>query len=240
MKVPPLLSGSRWVAVLVAAVLVTVAAVVFFRGYLVLSVSGAAFTAALGLISTGVTAFFWYADRHDRLLNEARQERARQADTRPVLEFQQEVLDAGGGYSRREIWLLNHGPGSASELVISVDGLTGADLGSTAQSRAAWSATEIVERARHLGPYPRAGLAAGVTNRVLVYRDSEAPSTGGAQLPLGPNDLSGFVLVGLSANCKDADGRDIGPCTGYVSRVGGYYRSYSTVSGWIDSWGLQA
>ena len=236
----PLLSGSRWAAIVVAGFLIVAAAFVAFSGTVVLSVPGATFTAGLGLISTGLTAFFWYVDRKDRIQIDAQRTLARLADTRPYLEFQQEVLDGGEGHLRREVWLLNHGPGSANSLVITLDGLEAKALGSVAQSKAAWTLPAIEAQAAHRGPFRRAGLAPGASNRVLIYRDADVQSTGGTQLPLGPNDIAQFCIVRLNVNCRDADGRVIEPCTGYLERTGGYYTPRFNSMVWINGWGLSA
>lgn len=238
MKATPLLAGRRWIAVLVAVALLSLAGYVAFSGAVALSISGVTFTAGAGLISTGLTAFFWYIDRTDRIRSDARQNAARRADIRPNIDFEMELSDAGQGYNRREVWVLNHGPGSASNMELWIDCVAAADLGGSPPAAASWKIEGIASKARHYGPFPRGGLAPGSANRVCVYRDSDAPSTNLSQFPIGPSDLNPYALVRFRVTCRDIDGLDIDPSIAFLQKMGGYYIQYPNMTRWIESWGL--
>lgn len=120
MKLPPLLAGYRRVAWIVAAVLVISAGVLAYHRTVTLTVSNAAYAALASLIGTALTAFFWVVDRRDRLQvpptaqTEARGQReradaARRADGSPRLEVEMILEDAGGGYKKGLVRLINHG-----------------------------------------------------------------------------------------------------------------------------------
>ncbi len=250
MKPPSLLAGYRWVALIVAAMLVVGAGFLAYFSTVRLTLSNATFTALVSIIGTALTVFFWVVDRQDRLAAQrsreesdselrAQAEVVRRADVRPHLEFIMSTDDAGGGYFRNSIRLVNHGPGSATEVQISGHGLTATDVGTRALE-SVWTNPDLRSRARNFGPFRQAGLAVGVDNGTLTYRDSELPSTGGVTLPLGSSDFPNLQYIRLRADCIDGDGRQVEPVFGVMEKAGGFYVSQYNVNRWVEGYRLRA
>jgi len=248
MNVPPLLSGWRWYALVVAGGMILIAAILAPQISTNLSVLGITFTAVLGFIATGLTAFYWYLDRQDRAARvpedqdrgasrESRREAARKARIRPRLDYEMTSESAGEGHFRNTIWLLNRGPGRAAALELTFDAVNVPDLG-TRPLGEIWADPLILAKAQRIGPFHRSDLPVGSTNKVPIFRDSESPSTGEITLPLRSSDVGAYTLIRVKAECSDIDGTPVAAVFDVLQKAGGFDVERSGAKHWVESWRL--
>jgi len=243
-----LLTGWRWLALVVAGGLAVAASVEAHPISTSFSSASVTFVAALGFIVAGLTAFFWYVDRKDlvRLAQEGREhpadaessrEAARKARIRPRLDYEITHEEAGEGQVRNTIWLMNHGPGIATSLALTFDALTAADVGSKPLGEI-WTDPSVLRKASRIGPFLRSSLAVGSVNRVPIFRDSDKGSTGASKLPLGSSDVKTYTLLRVKAECTDVEGGPVDSIFDVLQKRGGFYTEKNGQRTWVESWRL--
>jgi hypothetical protein len=247
-KVPRLLVGGRWAALVVAGGLV--AGVIVFAPLVsaIWSQEAATVAAFAGFVAVGLIAFFWASDRASpmaplpgdgagRAKSESPADVPRKARIRPRLDYEMTQESAGEGFFRNTIWLVNRGPGGAAALRLTFDALTEADVG-TRPPGEVWSDPAVLARARRFGPFRRPGLAVGGSHRVPIFRDSDNPSTGGIRLPLGSSDVAEYSVLRVKVECTDGSGAPVDAVFDILQKAAGYYEGPTGQRRWVDSWRL--
>jgi len=162
--------------------------------------------------------------QEDQAKEDAQERRVhRKAEIRPAIELFAEARNVVP-FSEIRGELRNLGPGTATSIEVTFEGLPAADLsGRQAPYRSSWTDATLTSHARTLSGTPRVFLSLTAAQSIRLWEPGPNYPANTSAIPYAYGDFNPFGSIRITVRFKDIDGDEMPSVVGFIERQGAVY-----------------